>query len=117
MFQGNLYGILIVKKLFGNVVFYKIEIMLFSVSLIIELELFILNLFNFRLNLLESIDNLSYRVISFGFLLLMIGIIVGVVWVNEVWGLYWSWDLKEIWVLIMWFVFVFYLYLCIIKLW
>jgi len=36
-----------------------------------------------RLNLLESIDNLSYRTISFGFPLLTLGIIAGAVWANE----------------------------------
>ncbi len=41
----------------------------------------------------------------------MIGIILGVVWVNEVWGLYWNWDLKEIWVFIIWIIFVIYLYI------
>lgn len=49
--------------------------------------------------------------ISLGFIFLIIGIFLGVVWVNEVWGLYWSWDLKEIWVFIIWIVFVIYLYI------
>ena len=39
-----------------------------------------------RLSLLESIDNLSYRTISFGFPMLTIGIIAGAVWANEAWG-------------------------------
>ena len=54
-----------------------------------------------RLSLLESIDNLSYRTISFGFPMLTIGIIAGAVWANEAWGSYWSWDPKETWTLIM----------------
>ena len=70
-----------------------------------------------RLNLLESIDNLSYRTISFGFPLLTIGIISGAVWANEAWGSYWSWDPKETWALITWLVFASYLHARIIKSW
>nr|QCI06337.1 cytochrome c biogenesis protein ccs1 [Dictyurus purpurascens] len=63
-----------------------------------------------RINLLESIDNLSYRIIGFGFPLLTIGIIAGAVWANEAWGSYWSWDPKETWALITWLVFATYLH-------
>ena len=70
-----------------------------------------------RLSLLESIDNLSYRTISFGFPLLTIGIIAGAVWANEAWGSYWSWDPKETWALITWLVFASYLHSRIIKSW
>jgi len=69
------------------------------------------------LNLLESIDNLSYRTISFGFPLLTIGIIAGAVWANEAWGSYWSWDPKETWALITWLVFASYLHARLTKSW
>ena len=72
---------------------------------------------NTKLNLLESIDNLSYRTISFGFPLLTIGIIAGAVWANEAWGSYWSWDPKETWALITWLVFASYLHARITKTW
>jgi len=70
-----------------------------------------------RLNLLESIDNLSYRTISLGFPLLTIGIISGAVWANEAWGSYWSWDPKETWALVTWLVFASYLHARITKSW
>ena len=70
-----------------------------------------------RLTLLESIDNLSYRTISFGFPMLTIGIIAGAVWANEAWGSYWSWDPKETWALITWLVFASYLHARITKSW
>ena len=70
-----------------------------------------------RLNLLESIDNLSYRTISFGFPMLTIGVIAGAVWANEAWGSYWSWDPKETWALITWLVFASYLHARITKSW
>jgi cytochrome c-type biogenesis protein CcsB len=70
-----------------------------------------------RLSLLESIDNLSYRTISFGFPLLTVGLISGAVWANEAWGSYWSWDPKETWALITWIVFASYLHARITKSW
>jgi len=70
-----------------------------------------------RINLLESIDNLSYRTISLGFPLLTIGIIAGAVWANEAWGSYWSWDPKETWALITWLIFAIYLHSRLNKSW
>nr|BDA98653.1 cytochrome c biogenesis protein [Rhodomonas sp. NIES-1730] len=70
-----------------------------------------------KLNLLESLDNLSYRIIGLGFPLLTIGIIAGAVWANEAWGAYWSWDPKETWALITWLVFAAYLHARITKSW
>nr|YP_009369972.1 cytochrome c biogenesis protein [Boldia erythrosiphon]ARO90660.1 cytochrome c biogenesis protein [Boldia erythrosiphon] len=70
-----------------------------------------------QLNLLESIDNLSYRIIGLGFPMLTIGIIAGAVWANEAWGTYWSWDPKETWALITWLVFASYLHIRITKAW
>jgi cytochrome c-type biogenesis protein CcsB len=63
-----------------------------------------------RLNLAETLDNISYRIIGLGFPLLTIGIIAGGVWANEAWGSYWSWDPKETWALITWLVFAAYLH-------
>lgn len=70
-----------------------------------------------RLNLLQSLDNLSYRIIGLGFPMLTIGIISGAVWANEAWGSYWSWDPKETWALITWMVFAAYLHTRITQSW
>jgi cytochrome c-type biogenesis protein CcsB len=70
-----------------------------------------------NLTLLESIDNLSYRIIGLGFPLLTVGIIAGAVWANKAWGSYWSWDPKETWALITWLVFAAYLHARITKSW
>jgi cytochrome c-type biogenesis protein CcsB len=70
-----------------------------------------------RLNLAETLDNISYRMIGLGFPLLTIGIIAGGVWANEAWGSYWSWDPKETWALITWLVFAAYLHSRITKGW
>lgn len=70
-----------------------------------------------KLTLLNSIDNLSYRIIGLGFPLLTIGIIAGSVWANEAWGSYWSWDPKETWALITWLTFAAYLHSRLNKAW
>ena len=62
------------------------------------------------LGLLETLDNLSYRIIGLGFPLLTVGIVAGAVWANEAWGAYWSWDPKETWALICWLVYAAYLH-------
>jgi len=69
------------------------------------------------LSLLETLDNLSYRIIGLGFPLLTTGIVAGAVWANEAWGAYWSWDPKETWALITWFLFAAYLHARITKSW
>jgi cytochrome c-type biogenesis protein CcsB len=70
-----------------------------------------------RLNLADTLDNISYRIIGLGFPLLTIGIIAGGVWANEAWGSYWSWDPKETWAFILWLVFAAYLHSRITKGW
>jgi cytochrome c-type biogenesis protein CcsB len=67
--------------------------------------------------LLESIDNWSYRTIGLGFPFLTIGIISGAVWANEAWGSYWSWDPKETWALITWLIFASYIHARLTKGW
>lgn len=53
-----------------------------------------------------SLDGFVYRAMTVGFLLLTGGIITGAVWANQAWGAYWSWDPKETWSLITWFVYL-----------
>lgn len=55
-------------------------------------------------------DALSYKSVAFGFPFLAAGIIAGAVWANQAWGTYWSWDPKETWSLITWFVYAAYLH-------
>jgi ABC-type transport system involved in cytochrome c biogenesis permease subunit len=67
--------------------------------------------------LAQTLDNLSYRTLGFGFPLLTIGILSGAVWANEAWGSYWSWDPKETWAFITWLVFAIYLHTRLTKGW
>ncbi len=54
---------------------------------------------------LRIIDDIIHKTIIFGFLWLSAGIITGAIWANSAWGTYWSWDPKETWSLITWFVY------------
>lgn len=63
------------------------------------------------------LEEISYKMIAFGFLFLTLGIISGAVWANVTWGSYWNWDPKETWSLITWFVYAIYLHLRLRKSW
>lgn len=65
----------------------------------------------------DNLDYLSYRIIGIGFPFLTIGILSGAVWANEAWGSYWSWDPKETWALLTWFIFAIYLHTRLTKGW
>lgn len=54
---------------------------------------------------LTAIDELIHKTLIFGFLWLSAGIITGAIWANEAWGTYWSWDPKETWSIITWFLY------------
>lgn len=65
----------------------------------------------------KLLEDLNYQTIIFGFLWLSIGIITGAVWANEAWGTYWSWDPKETWSLITWFIYATALHVRFAKGW
>ncbi len=60
---------------------------------------------HYRLPSLETLDRINYRCLKFGFPLMTMGIISGAVWAESAWGTYWSWDPKESWALITWFLY------------
>jgi cytochrome c-type biogenesis protein CcsB len=63
------------------------------------------------------LDDVTYRMIAIGWPLLTGGIITGAVWANSAWGTYWSWDPKETWSLITWFVYAIYLHSRYVRGW
>jgi cytochrome c-type biogenesis protein CcsB len=65
----------------------------------------------------KVLDELNYRAIMVGFPLLTLGIITGAAWANYAWGTYWSWDPKETWSLIVWFVYAAFLHARFTKGW
>ena len=54
---------------------------------------------------LQLIEDITHKTMIFGFIWLTAGIITGAVWANSAWGTYWSWDPKETWSLITWFIY------------
>lgn len=56
------------------------------------------------------LDELNYKSIIIGFPMLTLGIITGAAWANYAWGSYWSWDPKETWSLITWFIYAAFLH-------
>jgi cytochrome c-type biogenesis protein CcsB len=58
-----------------------------------------------RLPSLEGLDAMNGRCLTLGFPLLTIGIVTGSIWAETAWGSYWSWDPKETWSLITWFLY------------
>ncbi len=63
------------------------------------------------------LDDLVYKTIAIGFPLLTIGIVTGAAWANYAWGTYWSWDPKETWSLITWFIYAAFLHARITRGW
>lgn len=54
---------------------------------------------------LDFFDDITYKMISIGFVLLTLGIITGAAWADCAWGRYWGWDPKETWSLITWLIY------------
>jgi cytochrome c-type biogenesis protein CcsB len=57
------------------------------------------------------LEDIEYKSIAIGFPLFTIGgLIMGAIWANSAWRTYWSWDPKETWSLITWFIYAGYLH-------
>jgi len=63
-----------------------------------------------RLPSLESLDQLSYRLVALVFPLWTFAIIAGAIWAEAAWGRYWGWDPKETWSFITWVGYAAYLH-------
>jgi len=60
----------------------------------------------------DTLDELSYRAVAIGMPLFTLGaLIFAMIWAQEAWGSYWSWDPKETWALITWLYYAAYLHL------
>ncbi len=70
-----------------------------------------------RIPSIRVLDELNYQTVTFGFLLLTVGIITGSVWADKAWGNYWSWDPKETWSLITWLVYAALLHCRVVRGW
>jgi cytochrome c-type biogenesis protein CcsB len=66
----------------------------------------------------DLLDDVTYKSIAVGFPIFTLGgLIFGAIWADQAWGVYWSWDPKETWSLITWFVYAFYLHARLLRGW
>ncbi len=66
----------------------------------------------------ETLDEITYKSIAIGFPIFTLGgLIFGAIWADQAWGVYWSWDPKETWSLITWFVYAFFLHARLLRGW
>ena len=59
---------------------------------------------------LDSLDQLSYRMVALVFPLWSFSVIAGAIWAEAAWGRYWGWDPKETWAFITWVAYAAYLH-------
>ncbi len=61
-------------------------------------------------------DRITYISVTVGYFLFTVGaLIFGMVWAEQAWGSYWSWDPKETWALVTWLTYTLYLHLRFIR--
>jgi cytochrome c-type biogenesis protein CcsB len=60
---------------------------------------------------------LMWRGVAVGFPLMTAAMLTGAIWAQLSWGRYWGWDLKEIWALLIWLVYLVYLHARAVRGW
>ncbi|WP_442601141.1 c-type cytochrome biogenesis protein CcsB [Paenibacillus sp. KN14-4R] len=66
----------------------------------------------------EDLDEISYRAIAIGYPIFTLGaLIFAMIWAQEAWGKFWSWDPKEVWALITWLFYAVVLHFRLSKGW
>lgn len=56
----------------------------------------------------EHIEKFIYNIVLTSFPFMTMGLMLGAVWANEIWGGYWAWDPKENWALVTWCLYALY---------
>ncbi len=54
----------------------------------------------FKKKEIEKYENANCLILRIAFPFMVLGLMLGAVWADQVWGNYWSWDIKEVWSLI-----------------
>ncbi len=90
-----------------HVIVYMFSYSLLGCSFIIAL----VGLFKRNFSYLKACDN----IVNSGISLFTIAMLIGALWAKEAWGHYWTWDAKEIWAAITWFMYLLYLHFRINK--
>lgn len=58
-----------------------------------------------KLPSLTALDNLNHVCLLAGFPLLTVGLALGMLFAKEMWGTFWTWESKETWSLVSWFLY------------
>ena len=58
----------------------------------------------------QEAELMATRAVAFGYPWMTAALIFGAIWAQFAWGRYWSWDIKEVWALIVWLVYTLYLH-------
>lgn len=59
----------------------------------------------------ELLDEVGYKAVAVGWPFFTVGaLIAGAIWAHQAWGVYWSWDPKEVGSLVVWLVYALYLH-------
>src|SRR6185369_5715058 len=61
--------------------------------------------FVWRLPSLERLDNVNFKFLTWGFVLLTLSIVTGVLWAELYFGRFWSWEPRTIWTTIIWMIY------------
>lgn len=66
----------------------------------------------------EDLDEISYRAIAIGFPIFTLGaLIFAMIWAEIAWSRFWGWDPKEIWALVTWLFYSYYLHVRLSRGW
>lgn len=63
-----------------------------------------------RLPPLETLDAVNFKFLTWGFVLLTLGILSGVLWAELSFGRLWSWEPRTIWTSVIWMIYAFLLH-------
>lgn len=92
-----------------HVIVYIFSYAIFGIVTLISIH----QLFMVKIKKWEEWSSSTDKLIYIGFAFLTLGLLLGAIWAKQAWGHYWTWDPKEVWALITWMIYLFYIHFCI----
>ncbi len=93
-----------------HVTAYMISYSLATVAFVLSLVYYLKKFGNVNVDY-NKYSKAIYNTILLSFPLMTFGMLSGALWAEEAWGVYWSWDVKETWSLITWFLYLLYFHI------
>jgi ABC-type transport system involved in cytochrome c biogenesis permease subunit len=87
-----------------HVLVYMISYSLGAVAFVLVIMTF------FKKEKRKDLERTAYCCIRTLFPFMTSGMFLGAIWADQVWGEFWSWDIKENWSLVTWLLFMLYLH-------